>query len=82
MLAVRDRAIDGIGLSPTRFAALPAATRTFTSKLLNMPSTPRDRFFAVMGMASNGLTGLKLNRHVDHLHIHAGQVARVCNGAS
>jgi hypothetical protein len=33
MLAVRDRAIDGIGLSPTRFAALPAATKTFTSKL-------------------------------------------------
>jgi hypothetical protein len=27
MLAVRNRAIDGIGLSPTRFAALPAATR-------------------------------------------------------
>jgi len=26
MLAVRDRAIDGTGLSPTRFAALPAAT--------------------------------------------------------
>jgi len=33
MLAVRDRAIDGTGLSPARFAALPAATRTFTSKL-------------------------------------------------
>jgi hypothetical protein len=33
MLAVRNRAIDGTGLSPARFAALPAATRTFTSKL-------------------------------------------------
>jgi hypothetical protein len=43
MLAVRDRAIDGAGLSPARFAALPAATRTFTSKLLSMPSTQRTR---------------------------------------
>src|SRR5215831_11552917 len=34
-----------------------------------------DRFFAVMGMAGNGLTGLKLNRHDDHLHTRAGQVA-------
>jgi hypothetical protein len=43
MLAVRDRAIDGTGLSAARFAALPAATRTFTSKLLSMPSTPLRR---------------------------------------
>ena len=33
MLAVRIRAIDGKGLSPSRFAALPAATGTFTSRL-------------------------------------------------
>jgi hypothetical protein len=37
MLAVRDRAIDGTGLSPARFAALPAATRTSTSKSMPMP---------------------------------------------
>ena len=47
MLAVRIRAIDGKGLSPSRFAALPAATRTFTSKLLNMPSTPLNRYAIV-----------------------------------
>jgi hypothetical protein len=31
LLAVRIRAIDGKGLSPSRFAALPAATRTFAT---------------------------------------------------
>ena len=63
MLAVRDRAIDGTGLSPARFAALPAATRTFTSKLLNMPSTPRDRC-AIAGCAgsptASAVTGGKI----------------------
>jgi hypothetical protein len=29
----------------------------------------------VMRMPGNGLTGLKLNRHDDNLHIRAGQVA-------
>src|SRR5262245_66216575 len=46
MLAVRDRAIDGTGLSPARFAALPAATRTFTSNCRSYSShqqkTPDD----------------------------------------
>jgi len=44
MLAVRIRAIDGKGLSPSRFAALPAATRTFTSRLptVRSPSPPLD----------------------------------------
>ena len=39
-----NRAIDGIRLSPTRFAALPAATRTFTSRLptVRSPSPPLD----------------------------------------
>jgi len=36
MLPVRNRAIDGIGLSPTRFAALPAATRTFGLQTLRV----------------------------------------------
>ena len=39
MLAVRIRAIDGKGLSPSRFAALPAATGTFTPKLPGMSDT-------------------------------------------
>src|SRR5580704_14412753 len=44
MLAVRIRSIDGKGLSPTRFAALPAATGTFTSRLPTgwSPSPPLD----------------------------------------
>src|SRR6516162_1477586 len=40
MLAVRNRAIDGKGLSPSRFAVLPAATGAFTSRL----STGRSPF--------------------------------------
>jgi hypothetical protein len=39
MLAVRNRAIDGKGLSPSRFAALPAATETFTSRLSTVRSS-------------------------------------------
>jgi hypothetical protein len=37
MLAVRNRAIDGIGLSPTRFAALPAATGNCTPSPSQIP---------------------------------------------
>ena len=37
-LAVRNRAIDGKDLSPSRFAALPAATGTFTSRLSTVRS--------------------------------------------
>ena len=37
MLAVRNRAIDGKGLSPSRFAALPAATGNFPPSLSPIP---------------------------------------------
>src|SRR5271167_3758948 len=51
MLAVRNRAIDGAGLSPTRFAALPAATGAFTSRLSarRSPFPPLDITTAVTG---------------------------------
>src|SRR5271167_3901432 len=58
MLAVRNRAIDGAGLSPTRFAALPAATGAFTSRLSarRSPFPPLDITTAVTGPPL--LTGL------------------------
>jgi hypothetical protein len=37
MLAVRNRAIDGKGLPPSRFAALPAATGNFTPSPSQIP---------------------------------------------
>jgi hypothetical protein len=43
MLAVRNRAIDGIGLSPTRFAALPAATGNCTPSLSQIPDLTLSR---------------------------------------
>jgi len=44
MLAVRNRAIDGKGLSPSRFAALPAATGNFTPSTGSPEAVARLRF--------------------------------------